>query len=82
MPYETAKPRYWSSLSVGENPNHGCPLVLAPGQKMLTKGSAPCMISKVQFDFSQDVQESKMMKDRNGKLIEHKTWVVDGEDDG
>lgn len=50
-------------------PNHGCPLILAPGQKTLTKGEAPCAISGALFDFEQSVQEGATKKDKFGNII-------------
>lgn len=61
-------------------PNHGCPLMLAPGQKRDTKGEAPCAISKVMFDFTQEVTSGETKKDKFGNTI--RTFKVEGPENG
>ena len=61
-------------------PNHGCPLILAPGQKMQTKGVAPCAISKVEFEFEQSVEEGGEKKDKFGNIV--RNFSVKGPSDG
>lgn len=60
-------------------PNHGCPLILADGQKKLTKGEAPCAISGAMFDFTQSVEEGEQKKDKFGNIIN--IYTVTGPDE-
>lgn len=62
-------------------PNHGEPLELSLDQLTATKGTAPCPISKCLFDFTQEVDETKMVQDKYGNLIPTKTFKVEGDEE-
>ena len=61
-------------------PNHGEPLELDNIQMTQTKGSSPCPVSKVLFEWEQVPEQTGYIKDKDGNLIQTKTFVVDGDD--
>ncbi len=50
-------------------PNHQCRLIIPPEEMHLKKGQAPCEISNVLLDYSQETDEALMAKDKFGNLI-------------
>lgn len=61
-------------------PNHNCPLILSPGEKRLKKGAAPCAISKVLFEYTQDTMDGSTKKDKFGNIIN--SFSVSGPENG
>ena len=61
-------------------PNHSVPLDIGVADKYAKKGSAPCPVSGVLFDFTQEVTDNTNAKDINGNFIQTKTFTV--EDNG
>lgn len=60
-------------------PNHGCPLE-GCGFPLPKQGTGICPISKCPFDFKVDIDESKMVKDKDGKLVPTVGWNITGND--
>lgn len=70
----TAKPSYTPRC-----PNHGAPL---EGLEfpIPAKGTGICPISKCEFDYEAEVDEQKMVKDKDGNLVPSLDWKVSGEE--
>lgn len=58
-------------------PNHGCELE-GCGFPLPKKGVGICPVSKCPFDFEVEVDEAKMVKDKNGNMIKAVGWSVNG----
>lgn len=60
-------------------PNHGCPLVDLPFP-LPAKGSAPCEVSGAMFDFEVEVDQTKVVKDKDGNITKAVGWRLSGSD--
>lgn len=60
-------------------PNHGEPLE-GCGFPLPKKGTGICPVSGCPFDFEIEVDEEKMVKDKEGNLIPAVGWKVSGSD--
>lgn len=60
-------------------PNHGCPLD-GCGFPLPSKGTGICPVSKCPFDFSVELDETKMVKDKDGNLSKATKWKLSGND--
>lgn len=61
-------------------PNHNVELDGLPWP-LPRKGEGICPISKCHFSFEVEVDEEKLVKDKNGNMVPTVGWSVNGEED-
>lgn len=60
-------------------PNHGEPLVDIPFP-MPAKGIGICPVSGFSFEYEVELDEDKIIKDKDGNLSKATKWKVDGQE--
>lgn len=60
-------------------PNHGCALEDL-GFPMRPKGTGTCPVSKATFDYSCEIDQDKMTKDKDGNMVKGTKWHVTGDE--
>jgi hypothetical protein len=68
----TNRPSYVPSC-----PNHSCPLE-GCGFPLPAKGTGKCPVSGADFDFEVEVDEAKITKDKDGKMVKGSKWKLTG----
>ncbi len=60
-------------------PNHGCPLE-GMGFPLPKKGVGMCPVSGAHFEFEAEVQEDKMVQNKDGTITKAKGYKLTGDD--